>query len=72
MDRPTKALNELTDAELMTYEIPEIGEPIYRIYTIILRVLADRDYRQSVLDQNRVTTEMRQWHEEKLSVSTRQ
>jgi hypothetical protein len=27
-DRPKEFLNDLTDAELMTYEIPEIGEPM--------------------------------------------
>jgi hypothetical protein len=39
---------------------------------IILQVLVDRDYRQSVLEQNRVTTEMRQWHEEQLTVRAKE
>ena len=46
---------------------------LYREFPItILYVLVDRDYRHSVLEQNRIATEMRQWHDEQLTVSPRQ
>jgi hypothetical protein len=34
--RPEKLFYELTDAELMTYEIPKIGEPLLKIIIAIL------------------------------------
>ena len=46
---------------------------LYREFSIaILKVLVDLDYRHSVLEQNRVAAEMRQWHDEQLPVSPRQ
>ena len=43
---------------------------LYREFSItMLKVLVDLDYRHSVLEQNRVATEMRQWHDEQFTVS---